>query len=105
MAKDFGALEDSNPSANPSLHDLSAPERRTVLRLGLGAAAAALYGPLGAQLAGCAGPAAHRPTLGFAAVPPSPNFGPPDPAATQLSCGFRPFSCLDMYPCNMSLCD
>lgn len=39
MAKDFDTLEDSNRSGNPSIHEISPPTRRTVLR---GAAATAL---------------------------------------------------------------
>jgi uncharacterized protein len=50
MAKDFDTLEDSNRSANPSIHSLSDPARRTVLRLGMVAAA----GGWAALLAGCA---------------------------------------------------
>jgi hypothetical protein len=59
-------MEDSNRSGNPCLHDVSGPGRRTVLKLAMGAAAAAIYGPL---LAGCAsgGP---PPRLGFRSVPP-----------------------------------
>ncbi len=64
---DLGAPEDSNRSANRSIHEVSDPARRTVLRLGTGAAAAALYGP---WLAGCAsGQAPAR--MGFAGVRPS----------------------------------
>ena len=33
MAKDFRTMEDSNRSANPSIHEVSAPQRRTVLKL------------------------------------------------------------------------
>jgi hypothetical protein len=55
--KDFDSMEDSNRSSNPSIHDLSDPARRTVLRGSLGLAAAALYGPL---VAGCAGAAPAR---------------------------------------------
>lgn len=64
-------MEDSNRSSNPSIHELSDPARRIVLRGGLGVAAAFL-----APLAGCAGtdppagPAAAS-KLGFTAVPPS----------------------------------
>jgi hypothetical protein len=61
------ALEDSNRSTAPSIHQVSDPSRRTVLRLSAGAAAAALYGPF---MAGCAHTAA-APRLGFASVPPS----------------------------------
>jgi hypothetical protein len=55
--KDFDSMEDSNRSSNPSIHDLSDPARRTVLRGSLGLAAAALYGPL---VAGCLGRADRR---------------------------------------------
>jgi hypothetical protein len=51
MAKDFAVLEDSNPSSNPSIHDVSTPSRRTVLRGGLGLTISGLLAPL----AGCAG--------------------------------------------------
>jgi hypothetical protein len=62
---DRDAPEDSNRSANPSLHEISDPARRQWLRLSTGAAAAALYGPL---VAGCT---TLPPRLGFAGVPPS----------------------------------
>ena len=64
---DLGAPEDSNRSSNRSIHEVSDPARRTLLRLGTGAAAAALYGP---WLAGCAAGAAP-PRLGFIGVPTS----------------------------------
>lgn len=74
MAKDFDTMEDSNRSSNPSIHELSSPARRTVLRGGAGAAVAGLLAPLGG-LAGCAGaggtgsgPAAGGPLLGFKSV-------------------------------------
>jgi uncharacterized protein len=56
MAKDFSLLEHSNRSSNPSIHDISDPARRIVLRGGARAAIAALFAPLGgaAALAGCA---------------------------------------------------
>ncbi len=74
MAKDFSTMEDSNPSANPSIHEVSGPERRLVLQGGLGLALVAALGPL----AGCAatgaasGVAAQRtgPLLGFKSIPP-----------------------------------
>jgi len=64
MAKDFSTMEDSNRSSNPSIHELSDPARRSLLRGGLGAAVAGLLAPL----AGCAtgGGAA---LLGFKSVP------------------------------------
>jgi len=72
MAKNFDTMEDSNRSANPSIHDLSDPARRTLLRGGLGLAASALYAPL---VAGCAAaatrdtPKAVLPMIGFKSVP------------------------------------
>jgi secreted PhoX family phosphatase len=68
MAKDFAAMEHSNPSTNPSIHDVSDPARRVVLRGGAAAAVAALLAPM----AGCALPqsASKGPTLGFKGIPP-----------------------------------
>ncbi len=73
MAKDFSTMEDSNRSSNPSIHELSDPERRTLLR---GSAAAAFLAPLAgaAGLGGCAtagGGAGGSPLLGFKSVPVS----------------------------------
>lgn len=71
MAKDFGTMEDSNRSANPSIHDLSDPARRIVLRGGAAAAVAGLFAP---WVAGCAssapGSPAGGPLLGFTGIPP-----------------------------------
>jgi len=77
------AMEDSNRSANPSIHEVSDPARRIVLRGGGAALAALGFGGLG-TLAGCASsspadPAlttgsaslSRAPAMGFAAVPPS----------------------------------
>jgi secreted PhoX family phosphatase len=65
MAKDFDPMEDSNRSSNPSIHDVSEPGRRLVLRGGLGLSLGALFAPLG----GCATPAAAGgATMGFKAV-------------------------------------
>ncbi len=68
MAKIFADMEDSNASSNPSIHEVSALSRRTVLRGGLGAAVTGVLAPL----AGCAtgGPAAST-RLGFKSVPVS----------------------------------
>ena len=76
MAKDFSQMENSNRSSNPSIHDVSDPARRTVLRAGTGLSLAALLSPL----SGCAASAfgsgsgdgaggAGGPSLGFKAVP------------------------------------
>ena len=67
MAKDFSTMEDSNRSSNPSIHDVSSPERRTFLRGGSAAIAALL-----APLAGCGsmGAAMSGPKLGFKGIPP-----------------------------------
>ena len=59
MAKDFSLMEDSNRSSNPSIHEVSAPSRRTLLRGGLGALAGNFLAPLStvagaAALVGCA---------------------------------------------------
>jgi secreted PhoX family phosphatase len=73
MAKDFTTLEDSNDSGNPSIHAVSDPARRTVLRGGL-ALAAHVFTPLAAAAAsaGCARPrAASTALLGFQGVPVS----------------------------------
>lgn len=76
MAKDFSAMENSNPSANPSIHDVSDPARRIWLRGGLAAAGGAVFGP--AWLAGCASPvgmaapAAPSRKIGFKSVAMAP---------------------------------
>ena len=71
MAKDFSTMEDSNRSSNRSIHDVSEPSRRQILRGGLGAAAGGLLAPLAgvAALAGCATPQGAAPLLGFKGVP------------------------------------
>jgi hypothetical protein len=75
MPKPFDEMEDSNRSANPSIHEVSDPSRRILLR---GAAAAALAPWIAAPMAGCASPvgqpsagaaAASGPLIGFAPVP------------------------------------
>jgi hypothetical protein len=62
--------EDSNRSANPSLHEVSDPARRTVLRGSLGVGLGSVFG----ALAGCAWPSGGTATagarLGFTAIPP-----------------------------------
>ncbi len=75
MAKDFDLMEDSNTSANPSIHDISDPARRVVLRGGaaglLGRIAPFALAPLAALVGGCAavsGAAAPQ-RLGFKGVP------------------------------------
>ncbi len=44
MAKDFDTMEDSNRSANPSIHEVSDPQRRTLLLGGAAALAGVLSG-------------------------------------------------------------
>lgn len=75
MAKSFSTMEDSNSSSNPSIHEVSPVQRRTLLR---GAAVSAFLTPLataggaGVLLGGCAalqGPAVAGPLLGFKSVP------------------------------------
>ncbi len=69
MAKDFDLMEDSNTSANPSIHEVSDPARRVLLRGSGFAALSALLGPLALTSAGCAsvGP---RAGIGFKGIPP-----------------------------------
>ncbi len=74
MAKDFDSLEDSNRSANPSIHEVSDPARRLWLRAGAGAAGLGWMATLG--LSGCAAGGSSSgggagPSLGFESVPPS----------------------------------
>ena len=45
MAKDFERMEDSNRSANPSIHEISNPSRRVVLCGGIGALTVGALGP------------------------------------------------------------
>ena len=73
MAKDFSLMEDSNTSANLSIHEVSDPSRRTLLRGGLAGTVTGLLAPLGgvAALAGCATPGGGAPLLGFKSVPVS----------------------------------
>ena len=66
MAKDFSTMEDSNRSSNPSIHELSDPARRIVLKAGFGSTASALFAP---WLAGCASATVAKPVIGFKAVP------------------------------------
>ena len=71
MAKDFSTMEDSNRSLNASIHDLSDPVRRTVLRGGLAATIGGLVAPLsaGSLLAACASTGSSRlPQIGFKSV-------------------------------------
>jgi secreted PhoX family phosphatase len=72
MAKDFDAMEDSNRSANPSIHEVSDPSRRLVLHGGLAALAG---GVLPGWLAGCAGgpPASSGPLFTFKGIPVASN--------------------------------
>ena len=73
MPKDFSMMEDSNRSSNPSIHDISAPARRTVLRGGVGLAVGGLLAPLAAGVTGCATAvtAKNESLLGFKGVPVS----------------------------------
>ncbi len=120
MPKDFDTMEDSNRSSNPSIHDVSSPERRLWLR-GAGSAAvwsawgrlagalagsgtATTLGSLGAAaaVAGCAtapggAPASaggRQPTgLGFQGIPPSTADAvqvPPGYVATPLAAWGEP---------------
>lgn len=68
MAKDFSTMEDSNRSSNPSIHDISDPSRRIVVRGSLGALAAGLLSPL---VSGCVAPTGQV----APAFPPGPLLG------------------------------
>jgi hypothetical protein len=69
MAKDYSAMEDSNRSSNASIHDVSDPARRTLLRGGLGTLVTGLLAPVSGigALAGCATPGSTA-LLGFRSV-------------------------------------
>ena len=70
MAKDFDLMEDSNRSANPDIHSISALERRQLLQASLGALAQQFFrwSPValaaGATVA-CASMPGKGPVLGF----------------------------------------
>jgi uncharacterized protein len=64
MAKDFDAMEDSNRSGNPTIHEIIQLNRRMLLR---GATAISLA-PLLAPMAGCAASAGSAPRLGFKGI-------------------------------------
>ncbi len=66
MGKDFDRMEDSNCSANPSIHDVSDPARRVLLQAGIGAVTAGALAPWRAAQAASSGD-----RLGFKAVPVS----------------------------------
>jgi uncharacterized protein len=73
MAKDFSKMEDSNPSTNLSIHEVSDPSRRLFVCGGVAMAAGGLF----SGLAGCAstGTASSAPggqsLVGFASIPVS----------------------------------
>ncbi|HEU0201116.1 MAG TPA: alkaline phosphatase PhoX, partial [Burkholderiaceae bacterium] len=79
MAKDFSAMENSNSSANRSIHEVSDPARRIVLRGGLSGVTTALLAPLAATsgaltLGACAaggGKSAAAARIGFKSIPAS----------------------------------
>ncbi len=70
MAKEFEQMEDSNRSANPSIHDVSDPSRRLFVRGGIATAMAGLFGPLAGCAIGAGGSAASMGRgIGFKSVP------------------------------------
>ncbi|MBK6469775.1 MAG: PhoX family phosphatase [Betaproteobacteria bacterium] len=88
MAKDFSTMEDSNRSSNPSIHDVSDPARRVLLRGGLGLSLGALLAPVAGCAAGPAGAGGGGPTLGFTPVAASAADSvvvPPGYTATPLA--------------------
>src|SRR5687767_3370302 len=65
MAKDFTTMEDSNPSSNIDIHQVSDPARRVFLK---GATAASISSLLSPWLSGCASlPGSAK--LGFVSIP------------------------------------
>ena len=70
MAKDFSAMEDSNRSSNPSIHAVSDPARRVVLRGGAATALVALLAPMAGCAVSAGTAAASGPRLGFTGIPP-----------------------------------
>jgi len=68
MAKDFDSMEDSNRSANASIHEISDPSRRVVLLGGIGALT---VGALAPWLAVWAAASVREPLIGFKSVPVS----------------------------------
>ncbi len=68
MAKDFDAMEDSNRSRNPSIHEVSDPARRIWLQGSVALAVGSLLSPM---TAGCATGAGGGSLLGFKGVPMS----------------------------------
>ena len=68
-SKDFDSMEDSNLSANPTIHQVSDPARRTVLRGGLGLLASAVYAPLVVGCAGMTGAKTGATVIGFKGIP------------------------------------
>ena len=67
MAKDFSDLEDSNRSANPTIHEVSDPARRLLLGGGLAGAVTGLLAPLAS---GCAA-LGSGPLIGFKGIAPN----------------------------------
>jgi uncharacterized protein len=75
MAKDFSQMEDSNTSNNPSIHDVSNPARRLMLRGGLGLAAGGIFGGLAGCASGSMATSGNSPLVGFKSVPISVRDG------------------------------
>jgi secreted PhoX family phosphatase len=65
MAKDFSTMEDSNRSANPSIHEVLAESRRRFLKHGVTLSLASVLAPM----AGCASLGTAQPKLGFKGIP------------------------------------
>lgn len=71
MPKDFSTMEDSNRSSNPSIHEVSNPARRQILKGGFAGAVTGLLAPLSsvAALQGCASLGSQSGLIGFKSVP------------------------------------
>jgi secreted PhoX family phosphatase len=66
MPKDFDTMEDSNPSANPSIHEVSDPSRRVLMKTSVALAIGSWFG----MQAGCAAmTAGGGASIGFKPVP------------------------------------
>ena len=71
MAKDFTLMEDSNRSANTTIHEVISASRRAVLKGGAAVSLSSLLAPLAplAALSGCAAMAGGGPKIGFKGIP------------------------------------
>ena len=71
MAKDFTLMEDSNRSANTTIHEVISASRRAVLKGGAAVSLSSVLAPLAplVALSGCAAMAGGGPKIGFKGIP------------------------------------